>query len=185
PSSGKFCVKRASARTDIQAGSFSLPSILGGSVVREADHRLSRSSGVRRCASACPAANRTAVKRRARDMQHYNVAAPAFVSKNLRKVTSGEAERDGARYLAALEAGEGQRREEDGEEDVEHALLRVLRADLDDALGVGDRGLLGAVQADVGFDELDRAVGARRYRLRGGAGEPVDDGAAGDEAEQE
>ena len=46
-----------------------------------------------------------------------------------------------------LEAGEGQRGEEDGQEDVEHALLRVLRADLDDLLAVGDRGLLGARRA--------------------------------------
>ncbi len=76
-------------------------------------------------------------------------------------------------------------REEDREEDVEHALLRVLRADLDDLLAVLDRGLLGAFELDVRLDELDRAVGAGGDGLHGGAGEPVDDRAAGDEAEQE
>ena len=45
--------------------------------------------------------------------------------------------------------------------------------------------LVAPVQLDVGLDELDRAVGARGHRLGRGAGEPVDDGAAGDEAEQE
>ncbi len=52
-------------------------------------------------------------------------------------------------------------------------------------LRVGDRRLLGAFELDVRLDELDRAVGAGRHRLRRGAGEPVDDRAAGDEAEQE
>ncbi len=42
-----------------------------------------------------------------------------------------------------------------------------------------------ALELDVRLDELDRAVGAGRHRLRRGAGEPVDDRAAGDEAEQE
>ena len=37
-----------------------------------------------------------------------------------------------------LDEGEGQRGEEDGDENVEHALLRVLGADFDDFLAVGD-----------------------------------------------
>ena len=85
-----------------------------------------------------------------------------------------------------LEAGERERREEDGQEDVEHALLRVLGADVDDGLAVLDRGLLdGGVELDVLLDELDRAVRARGDGLHGCAREPVDDGAAHDEAEQE
>ena len=41
------------------------------------------------------------------------------------------------------------------------------------------------VEPDVRLDELDRAVGAGRHRLRRGAGEPVDHRAAGDQPEQE
>ena len=41
------------------------------------------------------------------------------------------------------------------------------------------------VELDVGLDELDRAVGAGRDRLRRRAGEPVDHRAAGDQPEQE
>ena len=84
-----------------------------------------------------------------------------------------------------LDEGEGERGEEDGDEDVEHALLRVLGADFDDLLAVGDAGGGCAVELDVGLDEFDRAVGAGGDGLRGGAGEPVDHGAAGDQAEDE
>ena len=45
-------------------------------------------------------------------------------------------------------------------------LLRVLRADLHDLLAVLDRSLGGAVELDVRLDELDRAIGAGRHRLR-------------------
>ena len=55
---------------------------------------------------------------------------------------------------------EGQGAEEDGQKDVEHAFLRVLGADLDDFLAVGNRGFLDAFQLDIGFDELHRAIGA-------------------------
>jgi hypothetical protein len=48
----------------------------------------------------------------------------------------------------------------DGQEDVEHALLRVLGADLDDFLGVLDRRLGRPFELDVPLDELHRAVGA-------------------------
>src|SRR4029078_11053543 len=81
--------------------------------------------------------------------------------------------------------GEGEGREEDHEEDVQHAFLGVLRADRDDLLRVLDRRLLAAVKLDVGLDELDRAVGAGGDRLSGGAGEPVDHRAADDQAEKE
>jgi hypothetical protein len=43
-----------------------------------------------------------------------------------------------------LDERETERREEHGQEDVEHPLLRVLRADLDDLLAVLDRRLLDA-----------------------------------------
>ena len=85
-----------------------------------------------------------------------------------------------------LEERERQRREEHRQEDVEHPLLRVLRADLHDLLAVRDRRLRRpAVQLDVRLDELDRAVGAGADRLRRRAGEPVDHRAADDQAEQE
>ncbi len=41
------------------------------------------------------------------------------------------------------------------------------------------------VEIHVRLDELDRAVRARRHGLHRRAGEPVDDRAAGDQAEQE
>ena len=84
-----------------------------------------------------------------------------------------------------LHEREGEGGEEDGEKDVEHALLRVLGADFDDLLRVGDRGLFYSFQFDVRLDELDRAVSAGGDRLRGSAGEPVDHRAARDQAQQE
>jgi len=59
--------------------------------------------------------------------------------------------------------------------------LRVLRADLHHLLRVAMDAFSALVQLDVRLDELDRPVGAGGDRLDGGAGEPVDDGAAGDE----
>src|SRR5208283_5264862 len=76
-------------------------------------------------------------------------------------------------------------REEYGDEDVQHALLRVLRADFNDLLGVGHTGFFGAVQLDVALDEFHRAVSARGHGLRGRASEPVNHSAAGDQAEYE
>ena len=82
-----------------------------------------------------------------------------------------------------LDEGKGQRGEEHRDEDVQHALLRVLRADFDHLLAVADGRLLRALQLDVRLDELHGAIGAGAHRLRGGAGEPVDHGAAGDQAQ--
>src|SRR4051812_21815696 len=60
-----------------------------------------------------------------------------------------------------LDEREPQRGEEYGQEDVEHPLLRILRADLDDLLAVGDRRLGNRViEPDIGLDELDRAIRA-------------------------
>src|SRR5437867_12294061 len=54
-----------------------------------------------------------------------------------------------------LETREGEGGEEDGDEDVEHALLRVLRADGHYLLRVFDRRLFRAgVEADVALDEF-------------------------------
>src|ERR1041385_2153497 len=58
-----------------------------------------------------------------------------------------------------LDERKRERREEDREEDVEHALLRVLRADLDNFLRVRHRRLRRALELDVGLDELDGSVG--------------------------
>ena len=60
-----------------------------------------------------------------------------------------------------------------------------MRADFHHLLGIGDGRLVGAIELDVLLDELHRAIGAGGDRLRAGAGEPVDDRAAGDQAEQE
>jgi hypothetical protein len=84
-----------------------------------------------------------------------------------------------------LHEGEGQGPEEDGDKDVEHALLRVLGADLDHLLAVGDRGLFRAFELDVGLDELHGAIGASGHGLHGCAGEPIDHRAAGNQAQEE
>ena len=84
-----------------------------------------------------------------------------------------------------LDEREGERREEDADEDVEHPLLRVLRADLDDGLAVHYGGLRRSLELDVRLDVLHRSIRTRRHRLNRCAGEPVNHGAAGDEPEQE
>jgi hypothetical protein len=63
--------------------------------------------------------------------------------------------------------------------DVEHAFLRVDRANLDDLLAVFLRGFDDLIEPDVRADELDRPVSAGRYGLRAGPGEPEDRRAAG------
>src|SRR5262249_10240691 len=84
-----------------------------------------------------------------------------------------------------LEKRKSQGGEEHRDEDIQHALLRVLRADRHHFLGVGYRGFLRALQLDVLLDELHRAVGAGGYRLGGSAGEPIDHRAASNDAQQE
>src|SRR5207248_5819838 len=84
-----------------------------------------------------------------------------------------------------LDEREGQRREEYREEDVEHALLCVLGADLDDLLRVRDGRLGRALEMNVRLDELDGAVGTGRDGLRRRAREPVNDRAARNQAEEE
>ena len=42
-----------------------------------------------------------------------------------------------------------------------------------------------AFEIDVGFNEFNSAISAGGYRLRGSSGEPIDHGAAGDQAEKE
>ncbi len=81
-----------------------------------------------------------------------------------------------------LNKGKSQRGEEHSQEDIEHALLRVLGADLHDFLAVFNRRFLHALKLDVLFDELHRAVSSGGYRLHGSAGKPINDGAAGDQA---
>src|SRR6267143_2723948 len=82
-----------------------------------------------------------------------------------------------------FDEGEGQRGEEHRDENVEHALLRVLGANLDDLFTVSDAGGRSSVELDVGLDEFDGAVSAGGHGLRARAGEPVNHGAASDEAE--
>src|SRR5437667_8284493 len=84
-----------------------------------------------------------------------------------------------------LDESEGQRGKKYRDENVQHAFLRVLRANLDDFLAVCDAGGSGSFELDVGFDEFNSAVSARSYGLRGSAGEPVNHGATGDQAENE
>ena len=76
-----------------------------------------------------------------------------------------------------------QREEEDHHEDVDHALLRVNGANLDDFLRVLNAGFrLGEI--DVLLDKDHRAVCTRDNRLRGCTSEPVDHSAADEQTEQ-
>ncbi len=83
-----------------------------------------------------------------------------------------------------VEERQGQGHEEDDDEDVDHALLRILGADLHDFLAVLDGSRL-AVELDVLLDVDDRPVGAGDDGLGGRAGEPVDHRAAHEEAEDD
>src|SRR6202007_1463129 len=67
----------------------------------------------------------------------------------------------------------------------EHAFLRVFGADGYDSFAVSDGSFLHAFEFDVGFDVFDGAVGSGGDGLGGCAGEPVDNGAAGYQAEEE
>src|SRR5690348_3043057 len=84
-----------------------------------------------------------------------------------------------------LDKGEGESREENRNENVEHALLRVLRTNFDDALAVRDAGGRGAVELDMALDEFNGAVSAGGNGLCGSTREPIDHGAAGDESKDE
>ena len=77
------------------------------------------------------------------------------------------------------------RAEEYRQENIEHALLRILRADRHDFFAVFNRRLLDAFELDVCLDELDCAIGAGCHRLRGSTREPVNHRAAGDQAKYE
>ena len=85
------------------------------------------------------------------------------------------------------ETGKCQRDEEHRQEDIEHALLGVLRANLDDALAVFDRCARGAVlsKSNVGLDEFHGPISPGHDGLRRRAGEPINHRAAGDQAQQE
>src|SRR4029079_3016296 len=78
-----------------------------------------------------------------------------------------------------------ERREEPGQEDVEHSLLRVLGADLDDLLRVCHRCGSCALEVHVRLDELDCAICTGRHGLGGCADEPVNDSSPGYEPKQE
>jgi hypothetical protein len=60
-----------------------------------------------------------------------------------------------------------QRRKEHAHENIEHAFLRVLGTNLDDFLYCRrPEAFFDAIQFDVGFNELDRAVSAGGHGLR-------------------
>src|SRR6267142_1462013 len=84
-----------------------------------------------------------------------------------------------------LHERERQCAEEHGQKDVEHAFLRVLRADFYDLLAVTDGGFLHALEPDIRLDEFDGAVGSGSNGLSGGAGEPVNHRASGDKPQEE
>src|SRR6058998_3593258 len=85
--------------------------------------------------------------------------------------------------VEGLDKGKRQRSEEDREEYIEHALLRILRANLHNFLAVRNRSLLHSFQPDIRFDEFDCPVSARRYGQRGSAGKPVNHCSAGDQSQ--
>ena len=83
-----------------------------------------------------------------------------------------------------VEKGQAERQGEDDDEDVDHAFLRVDGADFHDLFGVGERGG-GGVQFDVVLNEDNSPISAGDDRLGAGAGEPIDDRAAHEQAEDD
>src|SRR4029077_15575834 len=83
-----------------------------------------------------------------------------------------------------LDEAEGQRGKKYRDENIQHALLRIERANLDHFFAVCDGGPVCAFELDIGFDEFAGAIGPGGDGLRGSAGEPINHGAAGDEAEE-
>ena len=84
-----------------------------------------------------------------------------------------------------LDERERQRCEEHGDENIQHAFLGILRADFDNFLAVGHRSPFRALEIDIRFNELDSAISARSYRLRGCAREPINHRAAGNKPQKE
>src|SRR4029077_15439648 len=82
-----------------------------------------------------------------------------------------------------LDKSESQCGEKHGNENVQHALLRVLGANLNDFLAVSDAGGGSSFELDVGLDKFDSAISASGHSLRGSASKPVNHGATGDQAE--
>ena len=80
--------------------------------------------------------------------------------------------------------GEGKRKGEDGDENVNHAFLGVVGANLYHFLALLSVGLLGRVgiKLDIGLDIFHCAVGTRGDSLHRCASEPEDDAAAKDES---
>src|SRR5205085_144462 len=68
---------------------------------------------------------------------------------------------------------------------VEHSLLRVLRADGYHLFAILNGSLLNSLQTYIPLDKLDCAIRAGRDRLNRRPREPVDHGPAGYQAEQE
>ena len=83
-----------------------------------------------------------------------------------------------------IKAGKGNRKREDDDENVQHAFLRINRADFDHALGILNRRCLVGIQLDVLLNVVDRAISTGRNRLHRSAREPVNDRAAQNQAEQ-
>ncbi len=157
----------------------------------EFDHRIHRHRGriLERIAHRI-ADDRGIVQRRAFLFQFnfHNffgiVPGAAGVRHEDRLIQTENSDRDQiSNEVEGLDKGKRQRGEKDREEYIEHALLRVLRADLHNFLAVGHRGFLHSFQPNVRFNELDCAVSARSYRLRGSAREPINHCSAGDQSQ--
>src|ERR1700730_2119895 len=82
-----------------------------------------------------------------------------------------------------INKSERESREEHSQEDIKHALLRILGADLHDLLTVFHRSFLNAFETNVRLDELNRAIGAGGNGLDRNSGKTVDHGAPGNQAE--
>src|SRR4030095_2977707 len=68
-----------------------------------------------------------------------------------------------------IEKGQCERERKNHDEDVDHSLLRVDRANLDHLLAVGDR-CLSSVEFEIFLDEHHRAISTGDNRLRACAG---------------
>src|SRR5438132_4192615 len=157
----------------------------------EFDHRIHRHRGrILEGIAHRIADDRGIVQRRAFLFQfHFHnffgiVPGAAGVRHEDRLIQTENSDRDQiSNEVEGLDKGKRQRGEKDCEEYIEHTLLRVLRADLNNLLAVGNRRFLHAFQPNVRFNELDCAISARSYRLRGSAREPINHCSAGDQSQ--
>ena len=115
------------------------------------------------------------------------VPSPASVSHEYSLVEAKNSDRNQvADEKERLDKRERQCGKEHRQKDKQHALLGVLRANLDDRAAVLFGGaFVAGIEVNILFDKRHSSVCPGRYRLDRGPREPVNDGAPGNQPQQE